>query len=122
MSDTYMVIVLVPMQAPFIAYQRIQYPHRADFPKDNHTDQPFATTGRQIFAQTTMIMVGRSVSGPESGSACRSGGNGHQAGDRVARLYGRELLATRPSRVTSSTRARAVRSSSGSPSTTSRSA
>jgi hypothetical protein len=48
MSDTYMVIVLVPMQAPFIAYQRIEYPHRADFPKDNHTDQPFATTDCEI--------------------------------------------------------------------------
>jgi len=26
MSETYMVIVLVPMQAPFIAYQRNQVP------------------------------------------------------------------------------------------------
>jgi hypothetical protein len=66
MSDTYMVIVLVPMQAPFIAYRRIQYPHRADFPKDNHTDQQFATTGCEIFGQTTREMVGRSVPAPES--------------------------------------------------------
>src|SRR4030095_16840353 len=120
MSDTYMVIVLVPMQAPFIAYQRIQYPHRADFPKDNHTDQRFATTDRQIFAQTTMKMSAGLSQGLSQEVHADRVANGHQAGDRVARLYGRELPATRPSRVTSSTRPRAFRSSSGSPSTSSR--
>jgi hypothetical protein len=52
-----MVIVLVPMQAPFIAYQRNQVPHRADFPKDNHTDRRFATTCFEISGQTACEMA-----------------------------------------------------------------
>jgi hypothetical protein len=52
------------MQAPFIAYQRIQVPHRADFSKDNHTDQRFATTGFEIFAQTTTEMAGAACPSP----------------------------------------------------------
>src|ERR671918_37312 len=51
MSETYMVIVLVPMRTPFIAYQRILVPPPRRFlEEDNHSDQRFATTGCQIFA------------------------------------------------------------------------
>jgi len=75
------------MQAPFIAYQRIQYPHRADFPKDNHTDQPFATTDREIFVQTTREMVSAGLSQHLSQEVHADRvANGHQAGDRVAWL------------------------------------
>jgi hypothetical protein len=61
-----MVIVLVPMQAPFIAYQRNQVPHRADFPKDNHTDRRFATTCLEIMGQRALEMAGADLSQPVS--------------------------------------------------------
>jgi hypothetical protein len=54
------------MQAPFIAYQRNQVPHRADFPKDNHTDRRFATTCLEIMGQTALEMAGVDLSQPES--------------------------------------------------------
>jgi hypothetical protein len=74
------------MQAPFIAYQRIEYPHRADFPKDNHTDQPFATTDCEIFAQTTREMVGSLSQHLSQDVHADRVANGHQAGDSLTRL------------------------------------
>jgi hypothetical protein len=56
------------MQAPFIAYQRNQVPHRADFPKDNHTDRRFATTCFEIMGQTAEEMAAMVLSQPLSQS------------------------------------------------------
>src|ERR671914_2774245 len=75
MSETYMVIVLVPMGLLSLLSAHSRTPTTLISRRDNHSDQRFATTGGQIGAQTVRE-YGQSGPVPTTGSVgmTRSGG------------------------------------------------